>query len=588
MRSPSVPRMLDTTVLTMAVRAAVGRAAVGLIAAAFTAMAMVLSAMVPSALALGATAPVNAQDPMSAARARAADELTATEIAQHGDGQAVLACSTCHGQAGEGNASAGFPRLAGLPETYLAAQLEELANGVRQNAVMEPVARALSAQQRTELARYYSKLASPRSPAAPAQGPLDDRVALHGRWDDEIPACVDCHGANGSGVGQKFPALAGQSALYVASQLRAWKADARRGDPLGLMQAVANRLTDQDVQAVADYFAAQPLSKSRETTSVWSVPYVQPSAMDHDVPAAASRSGAQSSAADAGNAPPATFTPNSRPIPDDDFGQVVRSGRDIFEKPSKYAQQFVGNELTCTNCHLDAGRHVGSAPLWAAYVSYPAYRAKNHHVNTFEERLQGCFQFSMNGKAPPLGDPVLVALESYAYWMAQGAPLDPNIPGRGYPKPAKPALPPDYDRGGQVYARSCALCHGEDGAGQRANDGSPTFPALWGAHSFNWGAGMGSVNNAAAFIKANMPLGLHGTLSDQDAWDVALFMDSHERPQDPRYTGSVADTRARFHDGADWMYGKNVNGHVLGSDSVPPGPRPHGRRRSSVAGTGSH
>jgi thiosulfate dehydrogenase len=269
-----------------------------------------------------------------------------------------------------------------------------------------------------------------------------------------------------------------------------------------------------------------------------------------------------------------TFAPPEGPIPDSDFGKVAELGRRIFDDPAKYASQYVGNDLTCSNCHVDEGRQVGSAPLWAAYVSYPAYRAKNHHVNTFEERLQGCFRFSMNGKAPPLGDPVLVALESYAYWMAQGAPLTPKIPGRGYPIPGKPALPPDYQRGARVYAQTCALCHGDNGEGQRANDGSPAFPALWGADTFNWGAGMGSVANAAGFIKGNMPLGRGGTLSDQDAWDVALFMDSHERPQDPRFTGSVARTRAEFHDDPDWMYGITVNGHVLGSDSVPPGPRP--------------
>jgi thiosulfate dehydrogenase len=170
--------------------------------------------------------------------------------------------------------------------------------------------------------------------------------------------------------------------------------------------------------------------------------------------------------------------------------------------------------------------------------------------------------------------------------MAQGAPLTPNIAGRGYPKPAKPALPPDYQRGARVYAHSCALCHGDYGAGLRANNGSAAFPALWGPDSFNWGAGMGSVANAAAFIKANMPLSRGGTLSDQDAWDVGLYMDSHERPQDPRYTGSVAETRAKFHDSSDWMYGMTVNGHVLGSDSVAPGPRP--RRTASAENSTSH
>jgi thiosulfate dehydrogenase len=271
------------------------------------------------------------------------------------------------------------------------------------------------------------------------------------------------------------------------------------------------------------------------------------------------------------SARPLTFTPSDRPIPDDEFGKAVQLGRQIFDDPTRYAGQYVGNELHCESCHLDEGRHVGSAPLWAAYVSYPAYRAKNHHVNTFEERLQGCFRFSMNGKAPPLGDPVLVALVSYAYWMALGAPVDPKIAGRGYQVPGKPALPADYERGSKVYARNCALCHGGDGAGQRDNEGHVTFPALWGPGSFNWGAGMGNVGNAAGFIKSNMPLGRGGMLNDQEAWDVAQFMDSHERPQDPRYTGTVAGTRAQFHDDADSMYGKTVNGHLLGSDSVAAG-----------------
>ena len=95
------------------------------------------------------------------------------------------------------------------------------------------------------------------------------------------------------------------------------------------------------------------------------------------------------------------------------------------------------------------------------------------------------------------------------------------------------------------------------------------FPPLWGARSFNWGAGMGDIRNAAGFIKANMPLGLGGTLSDQDAWDVALFVDSHERPQDPRFTGDVGETRRLFHNSRWSMYGQTVAGHVLGSGLTP-------------------
>jgi thiosulfate dehydrogenase len=243
---------------------------------------------------------------------------------------------------------------------------------------------------------------------------------------------------------------------------------------------------------------------------------------------------------------------------------MVKKGEQIFVNTQQNARQFVGNSLNCVNCHLDAGRKADASPLWAAYISYPAYRSKNKHVNTFAERLQGCFRFSMNGKAPPLGDPTLVALESYAYWMSTGAPVGGKVAGRGYPDVPKPPLPGDYVRGEKVYAQSCAVCHGADGQGQTSG-GKTVFPPLWGPKSFNWGAGMHDIKNAAGFIKANMPLGSGGTLTDQEAWDVATFMNSHERPQDPRFVRSVQETRSKYHDEPTSMYGKTVNGRVLGA-----------------------
>jgi thiosulfate dehydrogenase len=472
-----------------------------------------------------------------AAHARAPRGPSAAEIAEHGDGHKMPPCSACHGASGEGNSAAALPRLAGLPAAYQLAQLNALADGTRADPVMTPLARGMSAQVRAQLASYYAGLSLHVVPATDTA--RDDGLALRGRWSQEIPACVQCHGDGGSGVGSAFPPLAGQPATYIVKQLHAWKDGTRRGDPLSLMQTIAKRLSESDIVVVANYFGMPPLAASTASK---------------DLPAP----------------PPG---PGERPIPDDDFGKVIRQGREIFENPAKYADRYMGNDLRCSSCHLDEGRHIGSAPMWAAYVSYPAYRAKNHKVNTFAERLQGCFLYSMNGTQPPLGDPVLVALESYAYWMARGVPVDPGVAGRGYLRLPKPPAPPDFTRGREVYERTCALCHGSDGAGQRAGNGSPAFPALWGSDSYNWGAGMVGVTVAAGFIKANMPFGLGGTLSDQEAWDVALFVDSHERPQDPRYTGSVADTRMQFHDNDDSMYGKPVNGHLLGSDSVRPGPR---------------
>jgi thiosulfate dehydrogenase len=265
----------------------------------------------------------------------------------------------------------------------------------------------------------------------------------------------------------------------------------------------------------------------------------------------------------------ATFVPPSdSEIPNTEFGTQVRLGRDIFLDTKGHAGAYVGNALRCASCHLDAGRLANSAPMWAAYVVYPQYRAKNGHVNTFQERMQGCFRFSMNGKAPPQGDPVLVALESYAYFLARGAPTGLELPGQGYPRLPSPKLPMDYSRGQDVYQANCALCHGNDGRGQSAR-GAVVFPALWGPNSYNWGAGMSDIKNAAGFVKANMPLSEGDRLSIQQAWDVAAFIDSQPRPQDPRFNGSVEATRAAYHGNADSMYGKTVNGILLGGADSP-------------------
>lgn len=225
--------------------------------------------------------------------------------------------------------------------------------------------------------------------------------------------------------------------------------------------------------------------------------------------------------------------PPSDTIPSGEFGNTILLGRNIFKNTQVYAKSFVGNGLNCVNCHLDDGRKVDSAPLWGAYVKYPAYREKNHKVNSYEERLAGCFRFSMNGTAPAADSKEMIALVAYSFWLAQGAPTGADLAGSGYPKLESPTLAPDIARGALVFAANCVICHGATGQGTKVN-GQYAFPPLWGKDSYNAGAGMSRVSTAAAFIRANMPLGQGGTLSQQDAWDVAQYLNSHERPLDPR------------------------------------------------------
>lgn len=257
--------------------------------------------------------------------------------------------------------------------------------------------------------------------------------------------------------------------------------------------------------------------------------------------------------------------PAESELPDNAYGKLVREGYALFVDTKRLAPQYVGNGLNCSNCHLDQGRLANSAPLWGAYPMYPAYRKKNDKVNTFAERIQGCFQFSMNGKPPAADSPEMTALSVYAYWLASKAPIGVETPGRGYPEVDKPAQGYDIKRGAQVYQQQCAICHGDSGQGQKvAKD--YVMPPLWGKDSYNWGAGMHRINTAASFIKHNMPLGKPGTLTDQQAWDVAAFINAHERPQDPRLVeGSVEKTRLKFHanDGVN-LYGQKVDGVLIG------------------------
>jgi len=410
---------------------------------------------------------------------------------------------------------------------------------------MQSMARGLTAEMREALSIYYSGLQAPAKvnvevPDAVRPQQRGAWLALRGKWDNDVPGCVQCHGQGVLGVGPHIPPLWGQQASYLRAQLLAWKHQDRPGGPLGLMATIARRLSSADIDDVAAYFANAPESALAGASS-------------------------SSSAAPLNAVPPSAFRPaEESSIADDDFGREVRKGEALFLHTAELAKQYVGSPINCVSCHLDAGRRADSAPLWGAYTVYPAYRRKTGQVNTFAERIQGCFNYSENGKAPPLGDPVLTALETYAYWMARGAPVGIRLPGTGYPKLAQPPRAPDFDRGALVFEKNCALCHGADGQGQRS-EAATVFPALWGELSYNWGAGMEQIDNAAGFIKANMPLGLGGSLSDQDAWDVARFIDSHERPQDPRFTLSTEKTRELFHDAKFSMYGTPIDGHILGS-----------------------
>jgi cytochrome c553 len=176
----------------------------------------------------------------------------------------AAACSLCHGANGEGNGPAGFPRIAGLGRIYIEHQLNSYADGTRANPAMTPIAGALSAQQRTQVAVYFSGLGN----AAPtdANAAADTNVpVLVASGDDKrgIQACANCHGPQGAGDAAANPYLAGQHAQYLTTALAEWKSDARHNDPGGQMPAIAKALSDAETRTIVAYYAGLPPPAAR-------------------------------------------------------------------------------------------------------------------------------------------------------------------------------------------------------------------------------------------------------------------------------------------------------------------------------------
>lgn len=176
-------------------------------------------------------------------------QADARRLVEDGNDAGAPACSICHGEQGQGSPEAGYPRLAGLAAAYIRHELDSFADGSRANEIMMPAAKALSPSERGVLAAYYAGQSAPANTAIPAVEKPDAQtlargaaLAATGDWALGLPGCGQCHGPAGQGVGAVFPGLTGQPADYLSGQIAAWKAGARRNDPLGLMAGIAVKL----------------------------------------------------------------------------------------------------------------------------------------------------------------------------------------------------------------------------------------------------------------------------------------------------------------------------------------------------------
>ena len=225
------------------------------------------------------------------------------------------------------------------------------------------------------------------------------------------------------------------------------------------------------------------------------------------------------------------------PDPDGPVGEAIALGRRILTHTPANAPAYSGNALNCTSCHLDSGRTPWAAPWVGIWGVFPEYRSRNAKVNALQDRINDCFERSLNGRPLPLASQEMIGILAYMQSLSREVPTGKSVAGRGFLRIKSPQ-PPDPVRGALIYAQQCALCHGDAGQGTVAPSGEIIYPPLWGPQSFNIGAGMARLNTAAAFVKASMPLGQGGSLGDQEAFDVAVFFTRQPRPD---FAGKLED-----------------------------------------------
>jgi cytochrome c553 len=171
---------------------------------------------------------------------------------QAGATKAVV-CQACHGANGNSN-NPEWPSLAGLGADYIAEQLNNFKEGKRNNPVMTPNTKGLSADDMANLGAYFDSLTNTGLEADPSYWQAGEKLYRGGDAERGIPACMACHGPTGRGnEPAKFPALRGQQSVYLMKQLNDYASGARATGPNGIMETIAKRLSPDDMRNLASY-----------------------------------------------------------------------------------------------------------------------------------------------------------------------------------------------------------------------------------------------------------------------------------------------------------------------------------------------
>jgi len=220
--------------------------------------------------------------------------------------------------------------------------------------------------------------------------------------------------------------------------------------------------------------------------------------------------------------------PTEKDIPGDSLGASIKRGLYLLRFTPESLPNYASSSLRCTSCHQNDGLKASAAPLTGSHARFPKYLTRSGAVIALADRVNYCFTRSLSGNAIPVGSREMVDILSYIAFISRDVPVGKKIAGADGLIAMKDTLVGDAASGEKLFAtQQCITCHGPEGKG------NGPIPALWGPASYSIGASMSREERAASFIWHNMPQTTPGTLTPQQAFDLAAFINSHPRPDSP-------------------------------------------------------
>lgn len=229
--------------------------------------------------------------------------------------------------------------------------------------------------------------------------------------------------------------------------------------------------------------------------------------------------------------------PDSTTIEKSAYGDLILYGQELVAHTASYLGPTgkvaaISNGMNCQNCHLKAGKKIFGNNFSSVASTYPKFRARSGSIESIEKRVNDCLERSLNGLPLESESREMKAMIAYIKWVGKDVPKGAIPHGAGLVDLPLLDRAADPEKGKIVFENMCSRCHGEQGV-KHPNGTEWLYPPLWGPNSFNTGAGIFRLSRMAGYIKMNMPnesSQANQSLDDEQAWDVAAYINSMPRP----------------------------------------------------------